>query len=176
MQDRLFNLYFFTIIILAAVFTGQSFAGGSIPEGNMIYLLIFYSIIGAVLTFVMYNRFKLSVVLSSGLVGVMAAVVLPVIYPVNGAALAVMAYCASFAGMSSKDRIANELVMTVVAIMAALIFIFSSPYLNGAGGKSGITAFASVITIKGLTIIFNKIVHSDIIENKYQLSKSNQSS
>ncbi|MGM0414663.1 MAG: hypothetical protein ACQEQP_05755 [Bacillota bacterium] len=162
--------------VLAAVFTGQNFTGGSIPEGNMIYLLIFYSIIGAVLTFIMHTRFKFSVVFSSGFIGVIAAIILPIIYPVNGATLAVMAYCASFAGMSSKDRIPNELIMTLAAILTALIFIFTSPYLNGAGGKLGITAFASIITIKGLAIIFNKTVSSGIIPEKYQLSESNQSS
>ena len=161
--------------VLAAVFTGQNFSGGSIPEGNMINLLIFYSIIGALLTFIMHARFKFSAVFSSGLIGVIAALALPIIYPANGASLAVMAYCASFAGMSSKDRIPNELVMTVAAILTALIFIFTSPYLNGAGGKLGITAFASVITINGLIIIFNKIVSSGIFD-KYQLSESNQSS
>ncbi len=162
--------------VLAAVFTGQSFMGGSIPEGNMVYLLILYSIIGAVLTYVMHVRFKLSAVLSSGLIGVIAALILPIFYPVNGATLAVMAYCASFAGMSSKDRISNEFIMTIVAIFAALIFIFSSPYLNGVGGKLGATAFASVITIKGLAILFNKTVYSGILTDKYQLSESNQSS
>lgn len=161
--------------VLAAVITGQNFAGGSIPESNMIYLLILFSIIGAVLTFVMHNRFKFSAVLSSGLIGVIAALTLPIFYPVNGASLAVMVYCASFAGMSSKDRIPNELVMTVAAILTALIFIFTSPYLNGAGGKLGITAFASVITIKGLAIIFSKTVATGIFDN-YQLSESNQSS
>ena len=162
--------------VMATVFTGQNFAGGSIPEGNMIYLLILYSIIGAVLTFILHVRFKFSAVFSSGLIGVIAALILPIFYPVNGATLAVMAYCASFAGMSSKERIPNELVMTIAAVLTALIFIFASPYLNGAGGKLGTTAFASVITIKGLIILFNKIVNSGIIPNKYQLSESNQSS
>ena len=162
--------------VLAAVFTGQNFTGGTIPGGNMIYLLILYSVIGAVLTYILHIRFKLSAVFSSGLIGVLAALILPIFYPANGATLAVMAYCASFAGMSSKDRISNEFIMIVGAILTALIFIFTSPYLNGTGGKLGTTAFASVITIKGLTILLNKTVYSGIFKEKFQLSESNQSS
>lgn len=162
--------------VLAAVFTGQSFSGGYIPGGNMVYLLIIYSVIGAVLTYILHIRFKLSAVFSSGIIGVLAALILPIFHPANGATLAVMAYCATFAGMSSKDRISNEFIMAIGAILTALIFIFTSPYLNGAGGKLGTIAFASVITIKGLAILLNKIVYSGIFKEKYQLSESNQSS
>ncbi|MBF8436370.1 hypothetical protein I0Q91_04695 [Halanaerobiaceae bacterium Z-7014] len=142
--------------VLAAIFTGQEFVVSSIPQGSLAVQILIYSVIGAVLTFVLNVRLKNSAVISSGLVGVLAAIILPVIHPANGATLAVMVYCASFAGMSAKHRISNELQMIIAGIIAGLIFIYTSPYLGGAGGKLGTTAFASVITVNGLSIIFNR--------------------
>ncbi|MGM0414664.1 MAG: hypothetical protein ACQEQP_05760 [Bacillota bacterium] len=142
--------------VLAATLTGQDFIAGSIPQGLLASQILIYGVIGAVLTFILNVRLDNSAVISSGLVGILAAVILPIVHPDNGAILSVMAYCASFAGMSAKNRISNELQMVVAGIIAGFIFIYTSPFLGGAGGKLGTTAFASVITVNGLSVLLDK--------------------
>ena len=143
--------------VLAATFTGQDFLAGTIPQGLLASQILIYGVIGAVLTFVLNVRLNNSAVISSGIVGLLAAVVLPIIHPANGAILSVMAYCASFAGMSAKTRISNEVQMMLAGMIAGLIFIYTSPFLGGAGGKLGTTAFTSVITVNGLAVIYEKL-------------------
>ncbi|MGM0420489.1 MAG: hypothetical protein ACQEQG_05795 [Bacillota bacterium] len=147
----------FTGSVVAVFLTGQPFVSSAVPQGNLAVLLVAYSVVGAVVTYILNVRLDYSAVFSSGLVGLSAALVLPLIYPAYGATLAVMVFCASFAGMSSRQRISNEFLMAGAGVLAAVIFIFTSPYLNGVGGKLGTTAFASVMTVNGLVLFYQKI-------------------
>ena len=147
----------FSGCVVAALLTGQSFVPGSIPDFSFGLQLGIYSILGAVITYVISIRFDNSAVISSGLVGVIAGLILPVIYPEVGATLSVMVFCASFAGMSSPERIPNELWVGISGIFCALIFIYTSPYFGGAGGKLGTTAFGSVVCIRGLAYIIDSV-------------------
>ncbi len=47
-------------------------------------------------------------------------------------------------------RVKNEVYMIIAALICALVFIYSAPYLGGAGGKLGTIAFGSVISVFGL--------------------------
>lgn len=143
--------------VLAATITGQEFLKGEIAADILASQIVIYGIIGSVLTYIFNVRLGNSAVISSGVVGVLAAVVLPIVHPANGATLAVMAYCASFAGMSAKNRISNEYQMISAGIIAGLIFIYTAPYLGGAGGKLGTTAFASVVAVNGLIALYDKV-------------------
>lgn len=143
--------------VLAATLTGQDFLTSTIPQGLLASQILIYGVIGAVISFILNVRLNNSAVISSGIVGLLAAVALPIIHPANGAILSVMAYCASFAGMSAKARISNEVQMMLAGIIAGFIFIYTSPFLGGAGGKLGTTAFASVITVNGLAVIYEKL-------------------
>ncbi|WP_027338951.1 hypothetical protein [Halonatronum saccharophilum] len=139
----------FTGSILVGLFNRVEFLSGSIPDLNISTLLIIYSICGAVGTYVLSVRFNKGPVLSSAIVGLLAGIVLPLIYGDLGTQLALMAFCASFAGMSSKDILDNEFLVLISGIITALIFIFTTPYLGGLGGKLGMTAFVSVISLRG---------------------------
>lgn len=143
--------------VVAAVLAGQSFVPGTIPDASFGLQLGIYSILGAIITYVISVRFDNSAVISSGLVGVMSGLILPVIYPEVGATLSVMVFCASFAGMSSSERIPNELWVGISGIFCALIYIYTAPYFGGAGGKLGTTAFGSVVCIRGLAHIIDAL-------------------
>ena len=131
--------------LTAALLTKSPLAEAAVPDWSIGSYLVVYSVLGALITYILNIRFKHSAVLSSGIVGLIAGLILPVIHPENGTSYAVMAFCASFAGMSSRHRVKNEFVVIFIGVLCALIFIFSSPYFGGAGGKLGTIAFSSVI-------------------------------
>jgi hypothetical protein len=87
--------------------------------------------------------------MASGIVGVVAGLILPVLFPEIGGTLAVMAICASFVGMSSAKHFPNALPLAVAGLFLGLIFIYSMPFLGGAGGKLGTMAFGSGLAVRG---------------------------
>lgn len=88
-------------------------------------------------------------VLASSVVGMLGGLVLPVVFPAQGANLAVVAICASFGGMSSRERLPNAWAVLAVGVFTGVVFIFSTPHLGGAGGKLGTIAFGSVLAVSG---------------------------
>ncbi len=136
--------------VAAGLLTGRTFGSAPVPGWDLGYYLVGYAVAGAVLTYVLNVRFGHSAVISSGLVGLAGGLTLPVVHPVIGSTLAVMVICASFAGMSSRERVPNELYVATAGVLCALLFMYSSPYLGGAGGKLGTIAFGSVIATAGL--------------------------
>jgi len=93
--------------------------------------------------------------MGSAIVGLLGSLFLPVLHPERGGLLAVMAICASFAGMSAPERVPNEGLIALAGLFTALIFMFTSPYLGGAGGKLGTIAFGSVSSIQGMLAVFH---------------------
>ncbi len=123
----------------------------------IMFEILIYSSFAAFTTYVIAQRFKHDVVTSSSLVSLVAGLILPAIFQNNGTTFAAVAMSASFAGMSSKKVIRNEIQMLVVSILLGIMFVYSYCHFGGAGGKLGTLAFASVITFKGLEILTNSI-------------------
>lgn len=140
--------------VFAALLTGQELLSGDIPTWDLGWLLVAYSVAGSVVTFMIAVRCKHSAVISSGIVGVFAAVVLPAIHADIGNTLSIMVFCASFAGMSKPERVPNELFMAISGVFCALIFMYTAPYMGGAGGKLGTTAFGSVICARAMINLY----------------------
>lgn len=140
----------FSGCLLALLLSRCGFAEASVPDSEIVLPLVAVSILAAVATYAMAVRLRLNVVFSSALVGLIAGVLLPILYPVHGGTLAVMAFCASFAGMSGRQRISNEAYIAVAGVVCAVVFIYSTPYFGGAGGKLGTIAFGSVMFAFGL--------------------------
>jgi hypothetical protein len=130
----------------------------SIPPVRDMPLIIVFSIAGVLLTFWIHTTLKHDAVTASSLVGLLAGLTLPIFFGEDeGTTLAVIVFCASFAGMSTKDRIPNWLFLLAVGIVTGLMFIFSIPYIGGAGGKLGTVAFAALLSVTGLHGIIRKI-------------------
>jgi len=153
--------------VCAALLTGQNLLTDPIPAFDVNALILFYAVIGAVLTMVISLRFNHGPVMGSGIVALTAGLLLPVIHPEVGGQLAVMVTCATYAGMSNYQRVPNEAYMAIAGLFAGLIFIYSQPFMQGGGGKLGTTAFGSVIAIRGMIEIV-KLVK----ERKTQKSRS----
>lgn len=135
----------------AAVFlTDQTFIIRSMPGWDVGVYLFLYSVLGVLFTYALNVRFNRSPVMSSGIVGLAGGLLLPILHPKFGSVLASMVICASFAGMSSKERVPNELYAITVGLVCALVFMYSAPHFGGAGGKLGTIAFGSVMAISAL--------------------------
>ena len=106
----------------------------------------FAVVIAGLLTFYLSNEIDLGVVVASGLVGVIAATLLP---KYKYAAYCGAAYCGSFVGMSSKALLINYNEFILASLIAGLIFLIARNVFSGLGGKLGTIAFTST-TITGL--------------------------
>ncbi len=122
----------------------------SVPEWNLVGVIIFFSVIATVVTHLLHVHFKHSTVLASAIVSITGGLILPNVYPGNtGMTLAVMVMCASFAGMSSAERFPKLLYMAAVGFLTGVLFIYSMPLAAGAGGKLGAIAFGSALAVGG---------------------------
>jgi hypothetical protein len=126
-----------------------AFSSPAVPGWNVGWLIVVISIVSAVITYAINHYLKHGAVMASGIVGVVAGLVLPALFPEIGGSLAVMAICASFVGMSAATHFPNVVPMAVAGLFLALIFIYSSPYLGGAGGKLGTMAFGAGLSVRG---------------------------
>ncbi|AQL42750.1 hypothetical protein BV210_08520 [Halorientalis sp. IM1011] len=130
--------------------TGFDYAGGTALPWAMAPEIVAVAVVGAVVTVVLSVRLGLGGVIGSAAVGLVAGIALPALVA-GGTTLATVAFCASFVGMSSTDRLADERLVAVAGVICGLVFVFVSPAFVGSGGKLGTIAFVSCVTTIGLT-------------------------
>jgi hypothetical protein len=135
--------------ISSGLIAGREFLTVPIPSWDVAWLIVLYSAIGAVATYYLSVNLGHGAVMGSGIVGLAGGLILPALHPSIGGTLAVMFICASFAGMSAVKRFPDIGPMVVAGVLCGLFFIYSKPYLGGAGGKLGTIAFGSVIAVRG---------------------------
>lgn len=114
------------------------------------YEIFLISLVGVLSTYFLHIYMKKDLVGSSALVSLLGALLLPEIFPQSGENLSVLLMAATFAGMSSKDRIGNFYEIFLVAFFVALFFVYSYTHLDGGGGKLGTIAFGCVLGSKGI--------------------------
>lgn len=124
-------------------------------ETNALILVI--AMLATPLTFYFNIGRKHGPVLASAIVGITGGLLLPVIFPQLGSNLAVVAFTASFAGMTSKERCPNFLHIMITGFFTGVVFIYSTPLLGGAGGKLGTIAFGAVIATCGLKSLADRL-------------------
>lgn len=128
----------------------------AMPDWHVGRLIIFYSVLAALATFITSIRWQQGPVFSSGLVGLAGGLILPRVYPGFGTLLGVIVICASFAGMSSPKRITSNLQMCAAGVLSGLFFIYTLAHFPGAGGKLGTIAFMSCIAVRGCIDLFGR--------------------
>lgn len=112
-----------------------------------IYILI-CSFIGVTLTWYINHKMGYGALIANGLVGVMAAILLP-------KDLAGITYTSSFVGMSSLAVIPSMAVATLGSMIVAFFLIVTAEIYAGIGGKGGTTAALSTIITNMIMRIFN---------------------
>ena len=136
--------------VATTLLLGRSLTSAAVPNWDVGIYIVIYSIVGAVLSQIINLRLKKGAVLGSAIVGLIGAILLPTVHAEISAVLATIVICASFAGMSTYERVPNEGYMAIAGFFIGVVFIFAQPYLGGGGGKLGTIAFGSVIAIRGM--------------------------
>lgn len=116
-------------------------------DKNKIYILL-CSVIGATLTWYMNHKIGYGAIVSNGLIGVIAAILLP-------ADLAGVTYTASFVGMSSLAILPSILAVLLGGLVIGIIIIFTKEIYSGVGGKGGTTAAAATLITKTIVGFFS---------------------
>ncbi len=135
--------------MITALILGRPFVTTPMPDMTTVVLIIGYAVMAAVLTFWVNVKLGHGAVMASAVVGLIGGLVLPQVYPEIGGTLAVVVFCASFAGMSSGERFPRGVMMWVVGLATGLIFVYSIPLAGGAGGKLGTIAFSASLAVRG---------------------------
>jgi len=135
--------------VVAGVCLNRQFSHPDVPKWALGQWLVVYSIIATIATYYLNNQRKHGPVMASSVIGLVGGVLLPALYPDIGKTLAVMVICASFAGTSSDKRFPTIVPMFFVGLITALVYIYSMPFIGGAGGKLGAIAFGSVMAVRG---------------------------
>lgn len=137
---------------LAASFVLQAPLGSlPIPVGTDALWVLAYATGGAVVTYVLSVHLQNGPVPASAMVGLLCGLLLPVLHgPQLGTLFAVVAFCASFTGMSSPARLPTTVHVALAGLITGVVFLYASPYFDGAGGKLGTIAFGSSIAVWGL--------------------------
>lgn len=136
--------------LITGLVLSTEFTHPAVPAWNVGTLLVITGVVAAVVTYYLNNNRKQGPVLASAVVGLVAGVLLPALHKDAGAAMAVVAICASFAGMSNTKRMPSWIPMAFVGLSAALVYMFANPFIGGTGGKLGTMAFGSTMAIRGL--------------------------
>lgn len=139
--------------LIAAILLDCRPIGQPVPGWDTGWIIMLYAVCGALITYILNHRMRAGPVIASAAVGLVAGILLPVMHGVMlGEELAVMVFCASFAGMAGKKQAGHTAFMVIAGVVCGLLYIFTLPYLGGAGGKLGTIAFASVLFIRTLRI------------------------
>jgi hypothetical protein len=142
-----------TIAFTGTVITGlglaRQFTIAPVPGGRLALYIIAYATIATVATYWLNVTLGHGAVIGSSVVGLAGGLLLPGLHPDHGHLLAVVVFCASFTGMSSRERFPRLPMIVVIGLITGLVFVYSTPLLGGAGGKLGTIAFASALAGRG---------------------------
>jgi hypothetical protein len=142
---------------LAGFGLNRAFLSTPISDWRTNSIVILIALIAAPITYFFNRHNDNGPVLASGVVGLASGLILPTLFPIQGQTFAVVAICASFTGMTSKERCPNFWHMLTAGFFTGMIFIYSTPLLGGAGGKLGTIAFGSVLSACGYSRIIRWI-------------------
>jgi hypothetical protein len=147
-----------TIAVVGSVLGGLVVAGKfghpAVPGWNVGWQLLVVSLVASVASFYLNNNLKQGPVIGSAAVGLVAGLIGKAV-PSFGP-LATMAICASFLGMSNTKRFPSILPLGLAGLVVGLVYMFSAPFLGGAGGKLGCTCLGSGMAMRGLMDLVGK--------------------
>ena len=128
---------------------GLAPGAGSVPAPTVAAGLVVAAALAAVVTFLISVRLGHGPVVASAVVGLAAGILCPPLFAA-GDAVAAVAFCASFAGMATAERIPGPGAMLLAGGTAGVAFVGAAPYFVGFGGKLGTIAFAACLVTTGV--------------------------
>ncbi len=155
----------FVSTIITSLILGREFIPGTIFDNFGISMIVLVALIATPLTYYLNVIRGHGAVLASGFVGLLGGLILPII-PEIGGTLAVVAICASFAGMSNKARCPSIWMLSLAGLFIGVIFVYSAPVFGGVGGKLGTIAFGSIMAVYGYMSLFPKQPEKEAVPAK----------
>lgn len=140
----------FVGVVFTVLLTGSGFHSGSIPPQRVLFLILLFSGVAAVVTFLIHSRMGFDSVFASGIIGAVGGFLLPTYFGPSGTLVAASVYSASFVGMTAPRRIYNGWWIGVSGVGVGLVFVYTTPILGGSGGKLGTLAFGTCLGVHGL--------------------------
>ncbi len=141
--------------VLAGLILAGKFSHPAVPAWSVGWQLLVVSLVAAVAAFYLNNNLKQGPVIGSAAVGLAAGLIGKAV-PSFGP-LATMAICASFLGMSNTKRFPSILPLGVAGLVVGLAYMFSAPFIGGAGGKLGCISFGSGMAVRGCMDLIGKL-------------------
>ncbi|MBZ6495564.1 hypothetical protein [Natrinema longum] len=135
--------------IVTVALLDVDYAAASALEPRLAPPVVAVAGVAAVATVALRTHGGASSVVASAVIGLVAGVALPPLFPAVGSTLAAVAFCASFVGMSGDERLATTDQIAAAGCLCGLVYLAVAPSLSGAGGKLGTTAFASCLAVAG---------------------------
>jgi hypothetical protein len=127
------------------------------PALDLIAPILLCAVLATAFTFYLSVTLDHGAVLASGGTALISGLILPNLFPGEvGDTLAVMATCASFAGMSSPKRITNWWAVMAMGLFTGMIYILSMPLAGGAGGKLGTISFGVAVSVSAWHAVIQK--------------------
>lgn len=149
-----------TIALIGTTVTGMSlgreFLFTPISDWTTNSLIVLIAVIATPMTFYLNVDREQGPVMASAIVGLIGGLLLPNLFPQFGTTLAVVAVCASFAGMTGSQRCSTYSHILVTGLFTGIIFLYSTPLLGGAGGKLGTIAFGATLSSCGYSWLYNR--------------------
>ncbi len=128
---------------------GLSPGTGSVPGTDLAVTLVPTAAVAAITTSLITVRLGHGPVVGSAVVGLVAGVVcLPV--GTAGDTIAAVAFCGSFVGMATPERIPGLGAMLFAGATSGAVFVETVPYFVGLGGKLGTIAFVACLVTAGV--------------------------
>ena len=161
---RMGTIAFISTSLIAMFFNKESFPA---HFSYNIWLILLFSIVGVLVTWILHNKLKQSHVLSSALPGLIIGFIFGELIP-STLIYSFTFFTATFIGMANNTTIRNVYESLIMALIMCLIFLRFFNLFNGFGGKMGFMAFSSIIIGKVLITIY------DISKNKILSYKNNR--
>ncbi len=147
--------------LAVAALGGFGPGSGTVPAGDVAAVLVVVAALAAAATFVVSVGLDHGPVVGSAIIGLLAGLVCPPLLAA-GDTVAAVAFCASFAGMATPERIPGTGAMIVAGAVSGLVFVGAAPYFVGFGGKLGTIAFTACLFTAGIRSLGKTLVPSPL--------------
>lgn len=117
-------------------------------------MLLPVAVLSGMATYIVSNYLKRGTVIGSAVVTLLSGILFPYFFPEMGTQMALVAACASYAGMISIENALNLLEMAIISLMAGILYLAASSAYVGIGGKLGAMAAISCFAWLGFKKVF----------------------
>lgn len=117
-------------------------------DNSIIVAFVIGGAFGSIATHLLSNKIFHDVVFSSSIVALATELILTLFVPSYASILSLAVFAGTFVGMSTNEKLTSNIQFIFAGALSGFIFYQSIPVFVGFGGKLGITAFVSTLTVK----------------------------